>query len=701
MVRGKNAQRRRWNWVCGVLAFAAAFVYLIAAFQRNPYHPVAAKDGGMVAGMPISIGQSAPPPNGLQSTSSDPRTSSGGDLPPDVRGAVPAQKAPYDLDRSRRAVAGSPAEARLRAPSDARSDGELADGGLFPEVKASVLSLQVLGSAGYNAGAAEVHGPDGRGPTADGSRGTSLARASAALGADSNVASAKDVVSAAADDREPFDDLSDTLPRPVATAAQAKAQASPSPSSDLANLSVKASGRASPDCLVLGQTSTVACKFSAKFTREKGDARVPKEGVGNQLFTIDVGANATIANIFVPVGCAIVPSMSNGQKVVITKALPAGQDGALDSEVSISVVVTSSKIGAITVTLHEVATLALAGATKGSSPDGTVVITFKAHTVAYDPCCGPVKTGISRLPADNRYYDNVNAVVIANIYPVDITRSVRFDTTNTDEVTVEELLRVNVAGRTSVWLKLHGKTPTPVEAKAHGKSDAGLVATEANRMNKPLPISVVVPKSDEESVGKEISYDNIMEAKNTLAGTVTLAHFETWAKTEVTIRIFDQFGDPLNALYDGKVYTDGLGHKQNVITEEFTNLNVHPDPTGRLKWPAGVNPFEYKGELKAGKLVDVAGIGIGDDLPVNFTETEFAKTVVPEWKAFTGTLTDASGKKWNNAFGLMLPSTVSSSADQVIVVHGWQVSPAYTRTKTAFKVNRPDALAKWGEEAPK
>jgi hypothetical protein len=139
---------------------------------------------------------------------------------------------------------------------------------------------------------------------------------------------------------------------------------------------------------------------------------------------------------------------------------------------------------------------------------------------------------------------------------------------------------------------------------------------------------------------------------------VRLTRIDTWLYNLVTITIMDQFGDPLDAVYDGK----------NVVKESFTLVHF-------IQGTTLPNDGPILGVLKKGVITDQCVMYLNRDV-----QSLWTKAQVDAWQAKTYAAPELGGKDnvfayAQTVFGLYYGFT----AIQKVTVHGYDLMSDYSR----------------------
>ncbi len=272
-------------------------------------------------------------------------------------------------------------------------------------------------------------------------------------------------------------------------------------------------------------------------------------------------------------------------------------------------------------------------------------VTVKIIKVQFDKTL--VKTGFSLLPSVT-----IKADLKATVTPKEKVNDIIFDTDNPARATVSVVSRNAVTGVVNLEVKGVSATPSTKpsgDTVVRAKIDSKILAT--------AKVVVVVPKTQTHTVGTK-----------TLTNTATLVAGGTELKTKVgaivTITIKDQFGNVLDAVYNGT----------SVVTEEFSAKTgfFTSFPAGEITIVVPDNKFTNGGKL------DETAIEPAVTITVALTAAQRAA-----WAA--GTL-EINGAK--NVFKLAT-LTVDGTAVQKIRVHGHVVTPDFKRTMKAEPNNQP------------
>jgi hypothetical protein len=166
-------------------------------------------------------------------------------------------------------------------------------------------------------------------------------------------------------------------------------------------------------------------------------------------------------------------------------------------------------------------------------------------------------------------------------------------------------------------------------------------------------------------------------SNGTTTGGVQVAQLTTDADTNVTIKIFDQFGQLLDSVYDG----------DQVVTEQFSN-------TVETGLPGGGGPALSTTEIPITIPDKTLTNGVKLD-EVGFTENTLWPNLLTaveiiQWQNGTLCLDDPAntGLCFNNVFSLRNQHP-HVSGTQTIRVHGYKVTPDFLRTQEVKPQNSP------------
>lgn len=268
-----------------------------------------------------------------------------------------------------------------------------------------------------------------------------------------------------------------------------------------------------------------------------------------------------------------------------------------------------------------------------------------------------VKAGKSYMPRD------VRGTITASIRPVAGAPAISFTSSNRDRATVSETGRVNRDGATIVTLKVSGESPTPTDFP---QGDAQVEARRGNNVLRTAQIKVVIPRYVSYSIGAS-SYTNYTKNSRIAAGKILLGSI---AATIVRYNIKDQFGDPLDGIYNGS----------NVVEEKFSGYRGIRAFEGGFptRWTPITEP--QGDQLTNGRKLDKSGVfNESEDDP----NGQFPASIGPAWRNNTQALLD-NGVRRKNLIRLLLVTTGNTTASglQQLRVHGfWMLTPSYRRTK--------------------
>jgi len=277
--------------------------------------------------------------------------------------------------------------------------------------------------------------------------------------------------------------------------------------------------------------------------------------------------------------------------------------------------------------------------------------------VIFNP--NPVKTGYALKDDGTLDPKKIKQTVTATFRPKSLAADAKIvvdDPNGRIEPIAEGDLTRN-AGAGTIMFDVYGKTMTPVNQP---NGDATIKATKAD--NTPLKgeakVIVVIPSTQ---VHAKVGCVLVNKAVNLPNDKFELS---TRAFGYIDIQVKDQFGNPLDAVYNGN----------KVVVEEF--VNRQGDEFG---WP-GKGPIEEPDPALAN--------GLKHDVASDRCVTESPGQLSPEqilaWENFELLL---GGK--DNCFALN-GQQLESSAGQKIWVWGHELSNIVTRTITEKPVNRED-----------
>lgn len=278
--------------------------------------------------------------------------------------------------------------------------------------------------------------------------------------------------------------------------------------------------------------------------------------------------------------------------------------------------------------------------------------TISPTTVSFDP--NPVITGYS-LPITS---STIKRTVNATVTPASDANNITFDVSGVVRVGVKIISADNATGIIILEVKGNGTGPTPVSSPS---GDTTINAKYSGNTVGQAQAIVVIPVTQKHKV--ETSFC-INSSEPPSSGKT---HLFTEAGATVTITFFDQFGNALNAIYDGTGY----------VSETWTNQIVkytNPETDGPIELPTG--------NLSSGVLLDKTSFTLGYSLAPELTPAERQN-----WVAFTYII---PGTNANNLFEYFALSKLPYlQATQSLTVHGFSVAPSFVRTMTSLHQNYP------------
>ena len=261
-----------------------------------------------------------------------------------------------------------------------------------------------------------------------------------------------------------------------------------------------------------------------------------------------------------------------------------------------------------------------------------------------------VKAGISLINKD------VRGTVKATVSPKSAASQITFNSTNKARATVSEESRIDGTDSTTITLRITGVAATPVDKPT---GDARIQALFAgNKIAERIPVLVVIPSTQEHAVGTTTLTNSSFQ--------MTTRPFKFLLRTDVsnivTLTIKDQFGNPLDSVYDGI----------NVVTETLSNISP-PNCASSIEQVI-VLPDNI---LKAGIKLDETG-SLLDFAPTSILTTQQQQ----DWANQQPVL----GHK--NSFALS-GTTDACALTQRINVHGFAVTPDFQRNQEMLPKDQP------------
>jgi len=241
--------------------------------------------------------------------------------------------------------------------------------------------------------------------------------------------------------------------------------------------------------------------------------------------------------------------------------------------------------------------------------------------------------------------------------PKEYEGRVTFDSSNVKRATVSEASRENHGDSTIITLKVMGVEATPADEPQGDAKVRGLVDEKVCASAKIL---VAIPKTQTHAVGP-------VKLANTAGPTSdgSVIRFNTKASSIVTITIRDQFGLPLDAVYDGEdVVTEEMSDRTGIFTDFPDGQIIVRDPDNRLTH------------------------GVKLDKSYMQCYAEFSPSSLrPEhgWAWTNGDLEINGARNIHKLRDL----TQEGTAVQKIRVHGHVVTPNFRRTKKVEPKNQP------------
>ena len=282
-------------------------------------------------------------------------------------------------------------------------------------------------------------------------------------------------------------------------------------------------------------------------------------------------------------------------------------------------------------------------------PDETcaaeVDVEVEPLTVEFDT--DPLVVGFTKLPLPP-----LKADLWATVMPKEATDAITFSIDNPARATISVVSRDIASGR--VLIEVTGLTATPAsepggDAEVQAKLDGDVVASAA--------VIVVVPTTQSHSVGTA-----------TITNSAQVMTTSTWIQSEVgaivTFTVLDQFGQPLNSVYDGV----------GVVTEEASQRTGFFD-----NFPTGEQTIVYpNADFTGGLKEDYSAVGNREPIALVLTPQQ-----VSAWGAGTQFINGA-----NNIFRYVGVS-IEGSIVFKIRVHGHVITPDFRRTVLVTPDNHP------------
>jgi hypothetical protein len=321
--------------------------------------------------------------------------------------------------------------------------------------------------------------------------------------------------------------------------------------------------------------------------------------------------------------------------------------------------------GGVSVTFHATATDAAVVPPRetGTRDDSDLVKNKAMDLVAIGFDKDPVEVGIgedrgSHTPA---YPPTIPATyphsLIATVTPKGAADEVTFDSSNAGRFTVDELARYDEDDDMHVILVVTGVSETPAlfpdgDTTVRAKTGA-TVSAECK--------GIVIKPTTQTHAAADLPKTSFATPLGAAPGKVRLA---TMYGTNITIEVFDQFGDALHAVYDGAP-----------VAETFVNVsqtNTQPPYTG-----AGSIGFDFLNPsghfLKNGEIIDQSGA-----VPMTNYDYDVAGAVVADW---------LSADPWTRTYicprPMPLVFTGTTVQIQTVLVDGCTLTPTFRRTRTA------------------